>query len=327
MISLLALAAQGREPLPEALERFATADPSLNRWRSAIAMPLRQGSTLANTLRRARVIDRSEASMLERPGADAARVLERLAKRAALGPTGVTLVRWYPVWLACAALLPSLILARLFDLLTGGFYRNLVNGLGISLNGLTEAVVGPWWIAMAFGLGIPLTIAVGMAALREFRGLRHVLHLWCPEVHRCHLAVKLLRHAATLESSTTARWWQTWLGWLRIGSIRNHRPVWDADWRAWRFLVFFRLTKSDRRLLGELSGLSERLRAIGLLAPGDRWEASYALAEERLDRAVLAAKPLLVAYLMLIAMIGVTVVGLSPLIKIFQALSAVGDGL
>ena len=265
VLSALALAAGGREPLPEALEHLAASDPLLRPWAARLGPPLRAGAPLGTTLHRARLIDRIHGERLD-AAADPARALDRLARQAMAPIRGAALVVWLPVWLALALVVPMILPDLLMRHVTGYDFENIYRELGMTLPSLTEMVISlsraPW---------SPLVLALGIAGfmwlLAQFRGLRHVLHVWNPEVHRNLALLELLRCSRDGGGLRPARpsWFMRLLMALRIGARRYEQPEWDLPWRTWLFLTRFRLRRAERLGLASLPTITERLTAIGVL--------------------------------------------------------------
>ena len=281
VLSALALAAGGRESLPAALERLAASDPLLKPWVARLVPALRVGAPLGTTLRRARLIDRIHGERLD-AAADPARALDRLARQAMAPIRGAALVVWLPVWLALALVVPMILPDLLMRHVTGSNFEALYRELGLILPDLTEMVMSlsraPW---------SPLVLALGIAGamwlLAQFRGLRHVLHLWNPEVHRNLALLELLRCSRDGGGLRPARpsWFMRCLMAVEIGARRPDRPEWDLPWRTWLFLTRFRLRRGERLGLASLPTITERLTAIGVLTMAEGVP-DHDTAEERL---------------------------------------------
>nr|MBA3687120.1 hypothetical protein [Planctomycetota bacterium] len=282
-------------------------------------------------LRRAWVISREDAADLDRAHGDAGRRLQRLATLAAKPLPGLALVRWYPVWLVAAAVVPGSLLFLIMRYTLDDAYRHLMHDLGIALPRITEFLLGGLPLIVLGIVGAMAGMAGAIWFLGQFRVLRHVLHLWCPEVHRADHLLRLIAHARRdqVGPAHLGRWRSllAMIGWkgMELGAWTPGAPVWDADWRTWMLLTRFRLSSGERSYLRELPALPHRLRAIGVLpAEIDDFEAAEDLARERLARAVAAATPLLVALLYAIGIAGLVVITFLPLFRILENISSVG---
>jgi hypothetical protein len=214
------------------------------------------------------------------------------------------LVRWLPVWFAAALVLPATLLGQGMALVGSQFGMSLFGDLGIALRESDIMVHGsPLQAAVRVTLILAgVALAQGVLSLIPF--VRHVLHLWCPEVHRAHLVLRLIRHA-------------------RQGAFVS--PRWHRDWSAWLMLSRFRLRKVDRVLLKQLAAPEQRLHALGLLPDRDGrtdWDRAEAEAEERLGAAMLTVRPLLHALFLLVGVLGSMGLFAGATLRLIQNLSA-----
>ena len=298
VLAALALAVDGREPLPEAIERLGQDDPLLSRWARRLAGPLRDGRPLGELLRHHRLVTAAEAARVIDAGS-----LARLASAARRPRRGYGLVRWLPVCFATVLVVPATVMGQGIALLGDRFSDRLVRDLGI-VTGPTDRMVHGSLIEGLAGVAMVVGgVALGQWILSLIPFVRHVLHLWCPEVHRAHLVVRLIRQA-------------------RAGTTSHQR--WRRDWSAWLMLSRFRLRKAERILLKQLPGLEQRLHALGLLPERDGrtdWDAAEAESEERLATAIDPARPLLYALLMLIGALATMRLFAGPMLRFIENVS------
>ncbi|MCK6487809.1 MAG: hypothetical protein L6R48_05605, partial [Planctomycetes bacterium] len=307
MLSALALAMGGREPLPEALERLAQADPALVPWAARLAPPLRAGQALPALLRRWRLVDRDEADDLDR-AADPAAGLRGLADGTGRAPVLYLLVRWYPAWLmtafAVCALLVSLTLAPVFEQI----YREL----GIKLPAITVFVLGAG--AEQFLVAGAAWAACWLVAL--IPGVRHLLHLNSPEVH----------HAAA--------WWRLVRA-ARHGRLGgDDRPWWRPssparDWKTWWLVSRWRCSAERREALAGRT-LEDRLADLGLPgrdAPSASWDQVEADALRRFRASVHGAWVVMGWQVLLLAALAAVAFALVlPFVSIIEQLNSFGGG-
>lgn len=268
-LSALALAAGGREALPEAFTRLAAEDPLLRPWIARLVPGLRAGKPLAEVLRRARALDRDEAAELA-VAADPAEALGRLAAGSGQAPPGYLFVRWYPVWMFTVAIA----VAWLGKVTVLGWLISHWIELGIKLPGLTLLALrmaedGWLWLLLAW------SVATVVACIP---GLRHLLHLWSPAVHRQAAWWRLVRMVRRFDAAEEITWWQHW----RVA----------RDWSTWWTLSRWRLPPDLRMHLRRLS-LRERLHVLGMPAAAATdhpdWIDIEASAHRRLSAALAAS--------------------------------------
>jgi hypothetical protein len=312
----LALLVEARQPLPEGLERLAASDPGIAPWARRLCPRLRSGLALPDALRAARVVSRRERRLLAAvPAEGVAAELTAIADGSFAPTPGYALVRWLPFWLALALVVPPFVFFIFFYSLSGGVILGLVREMGLSNRHLGVFApldaLGDAAIALA-------VVAAGLWLVSRIRPLRHLLHLWCPEVHRAAALARLTR-AAIAPDDTPLRLnrLRRFLSWCLLDIRRRDRPRWDLDWRTWMFLTRFRMTSRHRRMLRELPDLAERIGALDVAAGGDPLAAARQ-ARERYLAAYLAARPLLV-----LALYGCGVTGwyffcFAPILAIIQ---------
>lgn len=302
VLHALALVARGREPLSDGLERLADGDPLLGTWARRLAPPLRAGETLPEVLRRARLISRAEGATLAAE-ADTAAGLASLAESAAAPPRGLALVRWYPtVLMAMAA--TGYILGLACQALAGDFTRDV----GIQAPFLFNEVLG---LVLAV-----LVVSLFQAALSRIRGLRHLQHLWCPEVHRA---------AAWRDFAEATRYGDDPQMLPRIAqelastgltAQLQHVPAWDLPWRTWLMLSRLRIPRALRQELEAEPSGRMRLERLGGADPR--------AADAELGIAIKAAWPLLSAGLWLVGAFSFVQGLAGPLFRIIEQLNSGG---
>lgn len=269
VLAALALAARRREPLADGLARLAEADPLLQAWHRRLAPDLGSGVPLAEVLFRHRLLDRRAAAVLAEE-ADPAAALDRAASGAVAGPHNLWLIRWFPVALTLAVLVPLVAVQ-----LTGIFavFATVFRDLNIRLPGVTAHLLDASYLALL----LPPTGAVAtwiiLQMLAQIRGLRHLRHLWWVEVHRQAAMLRLVEAAlAGHDAPVHLRWPLSWLAWLRLTALRQDRPAWDEDWRTWRILTRWRALGHGWREAARAGTAAGVLRALGLLPAGGSTE-------------------------------------------------------
>lgn len=323
VLSVAALAVSERQAIPDTLDQAAeTLSAFARRQARSLAKQLRAGMPLGRALLRHGVIGPLEARRLD-TNSDAGPRLRRLADNAVQPGTGVWQVRWFPVVAVAALLLPGWVFWTMTEWLSGNAISSMYKELGIALPGLAELIFSPLWLQVPMYAAILAVFAVPLLLVREIALIRHLTHVWCPEVHRCWFAWRLVRALGPGDDVPyPLPWYRVALDALFIGIHPAGKPRWHADWCAWLFLSRFRLPKNDRRMLREVHGLSLRLAAIGLLGEGrEAPHHAEEVARERLAQAVQDALPLLHAALLILGTIGLAVgVGL-PLAGIIENIS------
>lgn len=285
VLHALALVAGGREPLPEGLERLAAEDPLLAPWAGRLAPPLRAGEPLPETLRRARLLDADEAAALATE-ADPAAALARIAGEAAAPPRGLATVRWLPLALVLVGA-GGCALGMLATLPLQG----LVEELGLRRPDPAASLLSLLYVGAA--------LATTLALLARIRGLRHLLHLWCPAVHRAAAWRDFVRAVAQGDAPLPLPAALAPLAACRLTARRSAAPGWDLPWRTWYMLSRFRLGRAlRRRLAAEPSGAA-RLALLGGADPAE--------VDAELARALGQARPLLLAALWMTALAGVLI--------------------
>lgn len=307
VLSALALAMGGREPLPEALERLALADPALVPWAVRLVPPLRAGQALPALLRRWRLVDQGEADDLGR-AADPAAGLRGLADGSGRAPALYLLVRWYPAWLmtafAACALLVSLTIAPVFL----SMYREL----GIKLPAITFFLLETG--AEQFLVAGAVWALCWIVAL--IPGVRHLLHLNSPEVH----------HAAA--------WWRLVRAARRGRLGGDDRPWWRPssparDWKTWWLVSRWRCSAERREALAGRT-LEERLADLGLPgrdAPAASWDQFEDAALRRFRASVDVAWAVMGWQVLLLAIFAAVAFALViPFVSIIEQLNSFGGG-
>lgn len=268
VLAAIALAARQREPLGRGLERLAAGDPLLRPWAARLGPDLTSGAALGAILHRHRLVDRRTAERLD-ASVDQVEAIDRLGRDQLEPLRGLTLVRWFPVAVITAMLVPMALLQ-----ISGitAIFETIFRDLNIRLPALTHAMLD----RSAAGLLLPLVgagaLGLLLAALATLRGLRHLPHLWWVEVHRQRALLRLVEAAcdgddATLRLPAPA----AWLAALRISAWRQDRPVWDRDWRTWRILTRLRALGHGWPAAARATTAAGVLQAVGLLAAdGDR---------------------------------------------------------
>ena len=295
VLAALALAAGGREPLPEALEQLAAEDPLLRPWARRLCPRLRAGVALPDLLRRWRLVSRSEAGKCECN--DQAGALTEIAAQAVTPPPGAFVIAWFPVLLVAAVVVPPWLMAHacaLAGLDFGAFFKDL----GISLPFLTKLCVEPAWIGLGWIL-LMLGSAIAIwSSIGWIPGLHWLRLLHAYDYHRCAAWLSMVRHGA---------------GQAATG---HTPPGWIRPARVWFGLTLFRITKRERPGF-RYGTLLDRLAHGG--CPGDLgWEVHVRLAEERLNTAVLAARPWLMNLLLATCCVSPFVFILLPLSSITE---------
>jgi len=297
VLHALALVAGGHEPLPEGLTRLAEGDPLLAPWAQRLAPPLRQGQPLTEVLRRARLINGAERALLD-DADDVPAALAQLAASAAAPPRGLVLVRWLPT---------ALVLAGCAGCAIGLLVTLPMSGMAGEISSRNEVTVAGSLLSL---VGAVAAVALVQALLAQVRGLRHILHLWCPAVHRASAWRDFVQAVRLGDEPVTQPAFLAFLATLRLTAQRQDAPVWDLPWRTWLMLSRWRMPRAlRRRLAAEPSGRA-RLDLLG----GE----ALAAADEGVALAVDEARPLLLSALWMTGIAGV-LVGLTsgPLRYIF----------
>ncbi len=323
ILSLVALAAAQRQGIPELLQEAAeTLGPLARRSARHLANQLKSGMPIGQALWRQGYISPFEARRID-GGVDARRRLQRLAEDAARADTGLLLVRWFPVWVMVALVVPGWMLFHLIGWLSENALYQTYKDLGLVIPESIELLVSPWSLQFLILGGCITSVTLGLLVLREIAVIRHLTHLWCPEVHRAYFELRLIRSLGPGEDQPyELPWYRAALAALFIGIHRPRKPRWAADWAAWFFLTRFRLPAGEQRMLGPLDSLSLRLSAMGLL--GTEHDAPL-LAEERarqrLSLGVREARPLLIAVLAVLSVISLVIIAGATLISITSSIS------
>ena len=326
LLSAVALAAGGGRALPDELELIASTDPGLAIRLRSIAQDLRGGRRLDKALGDAGLLDQAQQEAVRR-AADVPSALDRAARQVAQPLSGQWRIEWLPLWI-CLSVLGSLFAVEVtLRLITGNPFETIYRELGIKLPALTEFVFGitRGFAPLVTGLLLLVLIAGGMLALRQVRGLRHLVHAWNPEVHRAAAIMRLLAHARWRGGLETLcrPWWHRPL-WF-ASSYRDEAPAWDRDWRTWLFLTRFRLRRADRQLILALPTITERLTAIGVLPHRDGrpdFDMAEALARDRLRAALLLASPW---WLLLGPMLGIPVAVIAYILPFVTITNTMGQ--
>lgn len=323
ILSLVALAAAQRQGIPELLQEAAeTLGPLARRSARHLANQLKSGMPIGQALWRQGYISPFEARRID-GGVDARRRLQRLAEDAARADTGLLLVRWFPVWVMVALVVPGWMLFHLIGWLSDNALYQTYKDLGIAIPRSIEILLSPWWLQFLILGGCIGGVMLWLAVLREIAAIRHLTHLWCPEVHRAYFILRLIRAMGPGEDQHyELPWYRGALAALFIGIHLPHKPRWAADWAAWFFLTRFRLPTGEQRMLRPLDGLSLRLSAMGLLGTGrDAPLVAEERARERLSLAVREARPLLIAALAVLSVISLTIIAGAALLSITSNIS------
>lgn len=302
VLSALALAARGREPLAAGFARIATDQPELRPWLSRLA-PLGRGAEAVPLLRDLRLIDADQARWLaRREGTERfAAGLDRVAIGGAAIDRSFALVRDAPVLLLLVAGgLPWL----LWSLLDGVGYGLVQVELGLNFRLSTTAAFLhriPWPLQAASLVGLVAVLWLVLRAWRYQPIIRYLLPLWCPSAWRAWLGCRLLLHAEAEGRRAPLplgeRWQRRLERLLRLPGSEPEAPAWRRDWRLYWFLTWFRVGRDRRALLAEDAqqvDLVSRLRVLGLIVDGPRgvdWDASLARAQVSLERAVARVRP------------------------------------
>ncbi len=318
LLTALSLLAAGRESIPDGLEGLASGDAQLRGWAHRLAPPLRAGEPLHQVLRAQRLVSADECALLAAAHAgisssgDALALSRRLAAIAleARGPArGYRWIRWYPFWLGCVALLPSLLLVLAVEAASGKRYHafgaTIVSPYAMRMwewdypdTPRSEPATGS--LALCLGEASVLVLG-GLAAacwlLPRVRGARTLRLAWCPDAHRSALAFALVRHArAAPDHVPPATRIDRWLGRLRLAARAPGTPAWMADWRDWCLLCWFRGNPEAylREAGGDLATALDGMGMVPITTGGERdWNAAEVLAQERHRRDVASALPLL----------------------------------
>jgi hypothetical protein len=298
VLAALALAARGREALPDALEHLASEDPLLRPWAKRLAPALRQGADLGALLKRWRLIDADTAARLTGP--DQGAMLECLASEAADPVPGVLLARWFPVVAVLVIGFTPVVMLLLLQLI-GINFEQMYKDLGIKLPGLTVLIFDllhdyDW-------LWIPV-IALGTA-------------IGCHFNHRAGWG-PLVPFPQTLIA-------HYWLLFVQLGHRDCQAPAASNLVRAakgWFWLSLWRIPKRDRSAVAH-GPLLSRLETLG--CPGTMgWERHLALARLRCK---FIAPELLWFALVALALLGVGLCAIAlflPLISVTEQLNSSG---
>ena len=297
VLAALALAAGGREPLPEALEQLASEDSLLRPWARRLCPPLRAGVALPELLRRWRLVSRDEAVALA--VTDQAAALAQIATGTSGPIPGALFVTWFPVWLLGAMVAATMAAAWLW----GWRFELIYKDLGIKLPSMTIFVIElSRWDGMCAAVGVWLGVALGWWLLPYIPGLR-----W-------------LRSAFALEAQRKLAWFTMVEAGYRSGTDRPGSAGWSAS-RIWYHLSSFRMPLAVQRRLSAGS-LERRLEDAG--CPGDLgWEEHRVLARQGAVQAVACAH----AYLRWGLIVGCAVVFFFAVTGFLLPFVAVSEGL
>lgn len=265
VLAALALVARSRQPLDRGFAHLAEGDPLLRPWNERLGPAFAAGEPLAAVLQRHRLIDRRTATACAQDG-DPVVACDRMARESLAPVRGLLLVRWFPVALAAAMLVPVAVMQ-----LSGvmALFEAMFRDLNICLPALTVAMLDRSWA----GAFLPLLGAGAMwcllMLLRQLRGLRHLPHLWWVEVHRQAAMLELVEAAmAGNDAPRHLRWPLSWGAALRLSALRQDRPAWDRSWRTWRILTRWRALGHGWREAGRATTAVGVLQALGLLPAG-----------------------------------------------------------
>lgn len=257
----LALAMRLRQPLASGFIRLAEGDPLLQPWAMSLSADLASGAPLGQVLRQHRLLDRQTARRLD-TAIDPVAEFEYLSQEQLAPVQGLTLIRWFPVYLVAVIIAP---LAVVQTLGITQMFENIYRDLGIRLPEITQMM-------LSFqGLGL-VTWAILVVAIwgiinltLQIRGVRHLCHLWWVDVHR-QAALYALTCAAVGRQDSPQRLRRTaWLASMRISAYRQMYPAWDRDWRTWRILTRFRAFGPGWKIAARSSTATEVLSALGFL--------------------------------------------------------------
>lgn len=299
ILHALALAAGGREPLPEALERLAADDPLLRPWADRLVPRLRQGEALGSVLRRCRLLSRQEAALLDR-ARHPAPTLTNLAEGTFQMPWPAVVAVWLPtaaVVTTGLALLTGVVMQQMA-------FATLNREIGIRIPTVGEHAL-QW-------LGLVAAVGLTQVAVSQVRGLRWLLVPPFSGIHRALALVDL--HRTARADLPAPRWRRAWAA-TRLGAHRHRAPAWDLPWRTWWMLTRWRLTEGQRQAVLDLEDPLQRLRGLGLGDP--------ATAQEALRQEADAVRPWVFATLVMYGLLGLGVGFFSPL---FNIITAIGGG-
>jgi hypothetical protein len=322
ILAACALVMRQAAPLPEGLARLAVDDLLLQPWVERLAPQLRSGRPLPEVLRGAGLLSRRECAVLSAEP-DLAQALDRFSSSVLVMPRWTWLIRHFPLVLttelAGLALLLSIVFHDAFANIDG-----MYDALGMIPTLNTMLSGHPGQMALIAGLAIG-AMALCDWSIRSLRGLRHISHLWCPEVARQHALLHLIQAARRDERQPLPlQGVQRVLARLRIGALRSGKPAWDIHWRTWMFLTRFRLDRMQRREALQQADLTQRLMTLGVVAM-DRGKPDWASAESdcqgRLATAEAELLLLLRPALLWVGLVSVMLFNLSPLMKILLELA------
>ena len=261
VLAALALAMRLRQPLASGFTRLADGDPLLQAWAMRLSPDLASGAPLGGVLRKHRLLDRRAARRLD-SATDPVGEFENLSQEQLVPLHGMTLIRWFPVYLVAVILGPlavvqTLGISQMFEKICRelGMKLPAITDMMLSINGLGLAswviVVGVMWSI------IYLTLQV--------RVLRHLCHLWWVDVHRQAALYALTCAAVDRQDAPQRLRWRSWLAVVRLSSVRQMHPAWDQDWRTWRILTRLRALGPGWKIAARSSTAAEVLSALGFL--------------------------------------------------------------
>ena len=261
VLAALALAMRLRQPLASGFTRLADGDPLLQAWAMRLSPDLASGAPLGGVLRKHRLLDRRAARRLD-SATDPVGEFENLSQEQLVPLHGLTLIRWFPVYLVAVILGPVAVIQTLG---IPKIFENFYRVLGIKSPALTElmfsfhglGLVG-WAVAVASMWGI-------LYLILQVRVLRHFCHLWWVDVHRQAALYALTRAAVARQDAPQRLRWRSLLAVVRISSARQMHPAWDHDWRTWRVLTRLRALGPGWKIAARSSTAAEVLTALGLL--------------------------------------------------------------
>ncbi|MBA2481825.1 MAG: hypothetical protein H0V44_14265 [Planctomycetes bacterium] len=326
LLHALAMLVCARRSVIEELEGLGVGDRALMRCARCLVPRLRVGQALHDALAAERLVSRADRRELAQAG-DHGALAEAMARIAVHGsdPTpGYWFIRWYPVWLACAAMLPAAAFALMVKATTSDLFVQVYGELGIAIPASAWMCMDPPGLVVFKASLHIAVVAAAIALIAWVRPLRHALHLWCPEVHLTAAAVRLIQQArwAAGPANPTGRI-KRWLWCIGLGIQRPGAPSWDLSWRTWMFLTRFRLRPGDRELAGQMPDLAQRVSALGWLWSGtDDWYTAETEARQRYLRASASARPLLLLFLYGMVFSGWYLFLFSPVFKIIQELGS-----
>ena len=261
VLAALALAMRLRQPLASGFIKLAEGDPLLQPWAERLSPDLASGAPLGRVLHQHRLLDRQTAQRLD-TAADQVAEFEYLSQEQLAPIQGLTLIRWFPVYLVAVILAP---LAAAQALGISIFFEKIYRDLGIKLPALTEMMFSFQGLGlMAWALVIGLTWGAIYLTL-QVRVFRHLCHLWWVDVHRQAALYALTSAAVHHHDAPQPLRWTSWLAAVRISASRQNHPPWDRDWRTWRILTRFRAFGPGWKIAAHSSTAAEVLTALELL--------------------------------------------------------------